>query len=136
MIAVYLIIALAAVGMNTTVGWVRGGLQRLAAKRMRAKVDLIGPRFIGKIVRHAPSGRIGFCIGVGHPPLKPWRFGARIMVQFVVCPDCARGVREMGALGAMIAASSGHVEHRPIQEVVSALASEASEFSAAMKGAE
>lgn len=99
---------------------------------MRKRVDLIGPRFIGKIVRHAPSGRVGFCIGVGHPPLKPWRLGARVMVQFVVCPECARGVRDWGILGAMIARASGHVEYRPIQEVVSALASEASEFSASM----
>jgi hypothetical protein len=39
--------------------------------------------------------------------------------------------------GVMIATAAGHVEHRPIQEVVSALAAEAAQFSEAMqKGAE
>ena len=137
MISVYLLIILAVVGTDTTLKWVRGGLQRLVAKRVRKKVDLIGPRFMGKIVRHAPSGVVGFCIGVGHSAIKPWRFGARIIVQFVTCPECARGVRDHGFVGVMMATATNHVEHRPIQEVVSALASEASEFSAAMQeGAE
>lgn len=136
MIAVYLTIAFAAVGLNTTLKWVRGGLQRLVAKRLKKLVDRVGPGFVGKIVRHAPTGTVGFCIGVGHGPIKPWRWSAPIMVQFVPCPECACAVRDMGMMGVMIASAAGHVSHRPIREVVSALASEAATFSAAMKGDE
>jgi hypothetical protein len=93
-----------------------------------------------KVLRHAPSGRVGLCVGTGFG-MHRWLgwLCAEERIQMVMCPACARGFLQPGLLAGvamMSAKMSGHVEVLPSREVVAALPSEIEEFKAAMEKSE
>jgi len=119
--------ALAAVGMYFA--W--SGVDRLAMRRLKTQADKIYPTYAGKILRHAPTGTVGVCVGLG--PIRHDRWGfvrGKIFVALVRCPDCVRACIRGGPAGFAMAAQHGHVMYFHWRDVFAATAEERAEFSA------
>jgi len=114
-----------------------GLLQRWAEKRADRllKPDPVRMR---KFMRHAPSGRVGLCIGSGigkRWPRLGWLF-TEDKIELVMCPACASGVLQpfpVAMMATMAAKMAGHVEVFTAREVVAALPCEIEAFKAAME---
>jgi hypothetical protein len=116
-----------------------GRLQGWARRRCERRMMPDETRF-RKVLRHAPSGRVGLCVGTGFGTHRwlGW-LCAEECIEMVMCPSCARGILQPGlmAFRAMMSAKmSGHVEALPSREVVAALPSEIEDFNAAMEKSE
>jgi hypothetical protein len=116
-----------------------GRLQGWAWRRCERRMMPDETRF-RKVLRHAPSGRVGLCVGTGFG-MHRWLgwLCAEERIQMVMCPACARGILQPGLLAGaamMSAKMSGHVEVLASREVVAALPSEIEAFKAAMEKSE
>lgn len=110
------------------------GLQGWAHRRLYAREAALAQRICGKIVRHAPTGRVGFCVGIGRAQHR--RLGclrSKMIVQLVFCPACMAQVSRTGMAGLMVAMQGGHAQVVHAADVVAALSDEARAFRAAME---
>ena len=110
-------------------------LQRWLCNRVEARLKPEGRT--GKFLRHAPTGRVGLCVGGGIAKRWPrlgWLFTVE-KIEMVFCPCCAQTILQpmpLSLMGKMRAKASGHVELMTARDVVAALMTEVEAFKAQM----
>lgn len=84
-------------GLWGLVGMARDWLQARLDRRGIALRDAASARCSGKVLRHAPTGDVGLCVGCGY--WIEWKWGrpvVRARAMLVTCGSCARRARQFG----------------------------------------
>lgn len=131
---------LAIVGLGTVLYFSAVGawrlVQALAVRRMKRRMRQYDG-WVGKVLRHAPTGRVGFCASTGHTQHLRWgALAGRPMAQLVTCPQCACNTQTFGGFAAFGALAMGHCEMIPLSELTAALPCEQAEFLQRMESGE
>jgi hypothetical protein len=131
----YAVLCLAVVGLGFVL-WLAWKFAVRGVARLKRRLKKT-QGWIGKVLRHAPTGRIGYCTSTSHTLHPRWRgIGAKLMAQIVTCPKCAQNFKSHGPLHEIGASVMGHAELLPLSELTAALPCEQAEFLQRMESGE